>query len=159
MGRGATKAMSNVFYEARKNASKFNEKLGSRAGAAEMLNVSEDVIKDIELDRYVRMPAEYVVGMAELYKAPQLLPFYCLNQCPVGCHMPLSDRVLTLEEVAVRFLKDVSDIEDIKEKVLEIAYDGQIGDEEKVDLKMVVNKIDALAKTLCELKVLCEKEL
>ena len=38
MGRGATKAAGNVWYEARMEAAKWNDKLLSRAGAAEALN-------------------------------------------------------------------------------------------------------------------------
>ena len=39
MGRGATKAAGNVWYEARMEAAKWNDKLLSRAGAAEALNM------------------------------------------------------------------------------------------------------------------------
>ena len=39
MGRGATKAAGNVWYEARMDAAKWNDKLSSRAGAAEALNI------------------------------------------------------------------------------------------------------------------------
>lgn len=49
MGRGATKAAGNVWYEARMEAAKWNDKLLSRAGAAEALNMSEDAVKDAEL--------------------------------------------------------------------------------------------------------------
>lgn len=49
MGRGATKAAGNVWYEARMDAAKWNDKLSSRAGAAEALNMSEDAVKDAEL--------------------------------------------------------------------------------------------------------------
>lgn len=41
MGRGATKAAGNVWYEARMEAAKWNDKLLSRAGAAEALNIQD----------------------------------------------------------------------------------------------------------------------
>lgn len=56
MGRGATKAAGNVWYEARMEAAKWNDKLLSRAGAAEALNMSEDAVKDAELGLNKCMP-------------------------------------------------------------------------------------------------------
>lgn len=41
MGRGATKAAGNVWYEARIAAAKWNQRLNSREGAAEELGVAE----------------------------------------------------------------------------------------------------------------------
>lgn len=39
--------------------------------------------------------------MADLYNAPQLLNYYCLNECPIGCRQSLSDKVLSIERVTV----------------------------------------------------------
>lgn len=72
MGRGATKAAGNVWYEARMDAAKWNDKLSSRAGAAEALNMSEDAVKDAELGLSKCMPVDKAVLMADLYNAPQL---------------------------------------------------------------------------------------
>ena len=50
MSRQATKAVGNRYYEARIRASKYNEKLSTRVGAAEYLpGVTEDSIKKYEL--------------------------------------------------------------------------------------------------------------
>ena len=49
MGRGATKAAGNVYYKARIEAAKWNDRLCSREGAAEALGVSVDTVKNIEL--------------------------------------------------------------------------------------------------------------
>ncbi len=67
MGRGATKAAGNVWYEARMEAAKWNDKLLSRAGAAEALNMSEDAVKDAELGLNKCMPVDKAVLMADLY--------------------------------------------------------------------------------------------
>ena len=76
MGRGATKAAGNVWYEARMDAAKWNDKLSSRAGAAEALNMSEDAVKDAELGLSKCMPVDKAVLMADLYNAPQLKCYY-----------------------------------------------------------------------------------
>ena len=49
MGRGATKAAGNVYYQARIEAAKWNGSLSSREGAAEALGVSVDTVKTSNL--------------------------------------------------------------------------------------------------------------
>ena len=49
MGRDATKAAGNVWYEARMNAAKYDDRLRSREGAAERLGMSVSSIADAEL--------------------------------------------------------------------------------------------------------------
>ena len=49
MGREATKAAGNPWYEARINASKYDDRLKSREGAAELLGMSVSSVTDAEL--------------------------------------------------------------------------------------------------------------
>lgn len=63
MGRGATKAAGNVWYEARMEAAKWNKRLNSRIGAAEAMNISPDVmyasyadLDDEDLESYGILP-------------------------------------------------------------------------------------------------------
>lgn len=67
MGRGATKAAGNVYYQARIEAAKWNGSLSSREGAAEALGVSVDTVKNIELGLHKCVPVDLVVLMADLY--------------------------------------------------------------------------------------------
>ena len=69
MGRGATKAAGNVWFEARIAAAKYNDRLSSRAGAAELLNLSEDAVKSAELGLYKCMPVDNAVLMADMKRA------------------------------------------------------------------------------------------
>ena len=73
MARVAPKAASNVWYQARMEAAKYNEKLLSRAGAAEAANMSEDSIKNTELNLEKCMSVEKAVILADLYNSPNLL--------------------------------------------------------------------------------------
>lgn len=49
MGRDATKATGNPWYEARKQASKYDDRLSSREGAAEQLGMSVSALAEAEL--------------------------------------------------------------------------------------------------------------
>ena len=153
MGRGATKAAGNVWYEARMDAAKWNDKLSSRAGAAEALNMSEDAVKDAELGLSKCMPVDKAVLMADLYNAPQLKCYYCNHECPIGRTMPISAESLDIDRVTVKLLNHLGI------KLIDIADDGKITDDEKPELKNILSYLDDLAKTLSELRTIGEKAL
>lgn len=161
MGRGATKANGNPWYEARMNAAKYDDRLYSREGAAERLGVSVDVVRLAECGGYKRMPADNALWMADLYNAPHLLNYYCKSECPIGCRQPISDEVLNIDRVTVKLMKKlrVEDLESIKDKLLDIAEDGQITEDEKPELKNILEYLDDLAKTVSELKIIGEMAL
>lgn len=158
MGRGATKAAGNPWYEARIQASKYDPRLTSREGAAEELNMSVDAIRDAELGLSKCMPVEKAVLMADRYNAPQLLNYYCLNECPIGCNKPISAEVHGIERVTVRLLKSlrVEQLEDIKEKLVDIAEDGVISEDEQPEMKRILEYLDQLSKTVSELRTIGE---
>lgn len=161
MGRDATKAVGNVWYEARMNAAKYDDRLRSREGAAERLGMSPSSVADAELGLTKFMPVDKAVLMADCYNAPHLLNHYCLNECPIGCRRPLSDENLDIDRVTVRLLKSlrVSQLEKIKDTLLDIAEDGVISDDEKPELKEVMEYLDQLAKVLSELQTISKRVL
>lgn len=156
MGRDATKALGNPWYEARKNAAKYDERLLSREGAAEMLGMSVSSVADAELGLTKCMPVDKAVLMADLYKAPHLLNHYCLNECPIGCRHCISEEVYDIDRVTVKLLRNlkVDDLEAMKEKLLDIAEDGVISESEKPDLKAILDYLEKVAKTVSELKII-----
>lgn len=84
MARQVTKAVANRYCQARLEAAKCNDRLSSRAGAAEELGcVSEDCLKKYELD-ITKPPNDAVAIMVETYNAPELAVWYCANECPLG---------------------------------------------------------------------------
>ena len=89
MGRDAMKACENPCFRCRKEAAKYNDKLNSREGAAEMLGVSVSSLADYELGITKVIPVDKVVLMAELYNAPELKAWYCTEECPIGRGFPM----------------------------------------------------------------------
>lgn len=161
MGRDATKALGNPWYEARKNAAKYDERLLSREGAAEMLGMSVSSVADAELGLTKCMPVDKAVLMADLYKAPHLLNHYCLKECPIGCRHCISEEVSDIDRVTVKLLKNlkVDDLESVKDKLLDIAADGVISEDEKPDLKEILDYLEKIAKTVSELKIIGDMAL
>lgn len=159
MGRDATKATGNVWYEARKKAAEYDDRLCSREGAAERLGMSVSSVADAELGLTKCMPVDKAVLMAEMYKAPELLNYYCLHECPIGCRHPISDEVLDVDRVTVKLLKNLSleRLDEIKEKMLEISYDGEVSIEETKELYEIVDYLHETSKTISELELLAKR--
>lgn len=82
MGRYPTKAAGNRYFESRKKASEHDERLTSREGAGDLLGVSWSSMADYERG-LTKVPVDVVIRMADLYKDPSLLNWYCCNECPI----------------------------------------------------------------------------
>lgn len=161
MGRDATKAAGNPWYEARMRASKYNGKLASREGAAEMLGMSVSAVADAELGLTKFMPVEKAVLMADLYNEPQLLNYFCLHECPIGCRHCISDEVNAIDRMAVKLVKGLrtEDIEKIKNAILDIAEDGKVNEDEKESFREVLDYLEKLGKLISELKIIGDQVL
>lgn len=90
-------------------AAKWDGRLSSREGAADLLGMSVSALADAELELSKCMPPDKAVRMAELYNAPHLLNYYCLKQCPIGKNKPLSEDVLPIERVTVKLFYDATE--------------------------------------------------
>lgn len=156
MAREATKAVGNPWYEARKKAAEFDDRLSSREGAAESLGMSVSSLADAELGLSKCMPVDKAVLMADRYNAPHLLNYYCLHECLIGCRQSLSDQVLNIDRVTVKLLKSlrVDELNEIKDSLIDIAADGKITDEEKPEMQEILDYLDELSRTISELKTI-----
>ena len=156
MGREATKAAGNPWYEARKRAAEYDDRLSSREGAAESLGMSVSALADAELGLTKCMPVDKAVLMSDRYNAPQLLNSYCLHECPIGCRQSISDKLLGIERVTVKLLKSlrVDELTELKDNLVDIAADGKITEDEEPELKEIMEYLDELAKTISELQTI-----
>lgn len=68
MGRDATKAAGNPWYQARKKAAEYDDRLCSRESAAEQLGMSVSSLADAELGNTKFMPVDKAVLMADRYQ-------------------------------------------------------------------------------------------
>lgn len=159
MGRGATKALGNPWYDARINASKGDERLSSREGAAELLGMSVSAVSDAELGLTKIMPVDKAVLMADLYNAPELLNYYCLNECPIGCRRAISDKMVDIEMATVKLTKVLRKdmVQRIKYALQDIAADGMVGEDEAEEFDRVVDDLREIAKIISELEIIRDR--
>lgn len=162
MGRDPTKAIENPCFRCRREAAKYNDKLHSREGAAELLGVSVSSLADYELGNTKVIPVDKIVLMADLYNAPELKAWYCSSECPIGRSFPMpSSDLTTVERTTLNLLRQLrqDDVEKVREKLIDITADGVISDDERVDLAEILAYLDKLIKAAGELRLIGQKAM
>lgn len=159
MGRGATKALGNPWYEARIKASKINDKFSNREGAAELLSMSASAVEEAETDRTKTMPVDKAIQMSKAYHAPELLNYYCLNCCPIGCGKTISADVLNIEKAVVKITQALrkETVQWIKHGLQDIAVDGLIDSKEFTQFDSIVKELGEVSKIISELQIIRDR--
>ncbi|MBF7097602.1 helix-turn-helix domain-containing protein [Alkalibacter mobilis] len=152
MTRQALKAVSNVYYQARKRAG-----INSREEASKYFFVEPETIGKWETGKTTPGP-DSVVMMSEVYNDPFLANHYCLN-CPIGekFYPKLDQKDLAV--VSLQMIRSLRELEDAKDKLLDITEDGVIDTCEVNDLKQVMDFFDRMEQLIQELKLSIKKEL
>lgn len=161
MGKGPMNENTNVYFQARKKAAIYNERLYSREGASELLGISVSTLADYELGNTKVVPVDKVVLMADLYCAQELITGYCMRECPVHGFLPLATEEKSIQGIALRLLKGFNEdeLKAMKVDLIEITEDGIISQEEIPKLKEILNKLDGMAEVISEMKIAGEKYL
>lgn len=153
------KENTNVYFQARKEAAKGDARLFNRDFAAEQLGVASYTLGEYERGVTKVVPIDKVVLMADLYNKPELVTNYCRHECPVHGFLPLATEDKGIQGIALRLLKglDEDDLEEMKNKLIDIAEDGKITEEEIPELKKIIDKLNHIAEVISELKIVGEK--
>lgn len=157
MANLSEKTSSNIFYKARSEASKHNDSLSSREGAADIMSIDRGRLYRIESGITYPYPEE-IKMMADLYNAPELVNHFCTRMCPLGNDMPQVD-VLMLDRIALKALAGFKRINETKELLLDITADGIIDESEKDALNRVIETLTEIEHVTQCLKLWAKKNL
>ena len=131
MARQVTKASANRYCQARLEAAKYNERFASRMSAADELpGVTEDSLKKYELD-ITRPPNDVVALMADAYNCPELILWYCANECPLGKNCREVPE-MPPERTFIRLTNILNKLTASMKELAELMDDGVDGDAEKI---------------------------
>ena len=153
MGRTSTKENKNSYQLAR-------EELGlTREKASELLEtIAPERIEKIENERTVPRPDE-VLTMAEKYKRPSLCNCYCSQQCPIGQrYVPFVTR-RELPAIILEMLASLNAMNSKKERLIEIAADGKISNDEIDDFIHIRQELERISLTVETLQLWTERML
>lgn len=147
----------NVYFEARKEASRWDDRLVSREMAASMLGVSPYTLADYELGNTKVVPVDKVMLMADLYRAPELKTGYCKHECPIGRNLPLATEQKGLEGIALRLIGGLEDAKEIQRGLIEIAQDGKVAANERSSWNKIIEQLNSLSEVISEIRLYAEK--
>lgn len=138
MSKQVTVAGDNRYCQARLRAAKYNADFAVRRTAVEYLpGVSEDSLKKYELG--INNPPNSVVSlMADAYNAPELLSWYCANECPLGERCREQEQA-PAERLLIRLQNEVPNMQEAMDKLAHIMDDGKINENETAVFKDAKN--------------------
>ena len=153
MGRASTKENKNRYQLAR-------EELGlSREKAAELLEaIPPERIEKIENERSAPHPDE-VLLMSQKYRRPSLCNYYCSHECPIGREYVPEIRMKDLSAIVIEMLASLNSVNRIRERLIDIAADGVISDDEVDDFIHIQNELERISITVETLQFWTEKML
>lgn len=153
MGRASTKENKNKYQLAR-------EELGlSREKASDLLEViPPERIEKIENERSLPHPDEVLV-MSQKYKKPSLCNYYCSNECPIGKEYVPEVQIKELSSIVIEMLASLNSVNKTKDRLIEIAADGVISDDEIDDFIHIQEELERISVTVETLQLWAEKML
>ena len=153
MGRASTKENKNQYQLIR-------EELGlSREKASELLEtIPPERIEKIENERSCPHPDEVLV-MSQKYKKPSLCNYYCSNQCPIGKEYVPEVQVKELSAIVLEMLASLNSVSKTKDRLIEIAADGVISNDEIEYFIYIQNELEKISITVETLQLWAERML
>lgn len=123
----------------------------SREEAAHRLYIGTRTLADYECHKTIA-PPDVVMRMAEVYTEPALPADYCAKVCPIGQVLAHSLDRPAFAVTVLRVLKEFADVEQLRDRLIEIAADGELRQHEVDDFESILKEVVALEKRIGELK-------
>ena len=151
MGRQSTRANKNIYQICREECELTREK------ASEMMTgVSASRIEKIEYN--LQDPTPYdIVQMADCYKRPDLCNYYCSHKCEIGHRYVPEVEVSDLSNIILETIASLNEINPLTTRLIQIARDGKISDDEIKDFAFISNKLDEISLAIDSLNLWVDK--
>lgn len=158
MGKKASKAKGNMYYDARSEAALSNETFSSRESASEILHIERTRLANIELGNIVPYPEE-VKCMAKEYNTPELTNKYCANECPLGKGTVTEVKMDDFDRLSLQVLGSLKDIDNIRTTLIDISEDGVIDADEQDAFNEIIESLEKISASANALKLWAMKNI
>lgn len=158
MGKKATKAADNMYYQARCEAAEANDELSSREKAAELIGIDRTRLARIELDTIMPYPEE-VKAMSVAYNTPELCNSYCARECPLGKGSVKEVTIDDFDRLALKVLGSLKDISSIQASLIAISEDGVVQEYERDDFQEILNSLEKISTNAKALQLWAMKNI
>lgn len=151
MSAKETVEYKNIYLECRKKKGLTREQ-----AVEKMPTISVDKLERIENERCNVTP-DNVIELTDAYGAPNLCNYYCTHDCEIGKRFSREVHIKDLSQIVVETLSLLNTMEVKKNKLLEIAFDGQITNDELRDFISITRDLDRISMTVDSLKLWTEQ--
>ena len=135
----------------------YREELGlTRERASELMDgMTASRIEKIENGQE---PTPYdIIQMSDCYKRPDLCNYYCSRKCAIGDRYVPRVEVTELSSIIIETIASLNDIRPLTSKLIQIARDGKITDDEIPEFAQISNKLDEISLAVDTLNLWIEK--
>ena len=150
MGRVSVKKNKSIYQV-------YREKSGlTREKASELMDgMTASRIEKIENGQE---PTPFdIIQMADCYKKPDLCNYYCSHRCAIGDRYVPQVEVSELPNIILETIASLNEIIPHTGKLIQIARDGKISDEEIPDFAFISNKLDEISIAIDALNLWIDK--
>lgn len=153
MGRASVKENKNRYQLAREDLGLSREKASDLLGT-----IPSERIEKIENEKSLPHPDEVLV-MSQKYKKPSLCNYFCSNDCPIGREYVPEVQIKELSAIVIEMLASLNSVNKTRDRLIEIAADGVISDDEIDDFIQIQNELERISITVETLQLWAEKML
>ena len=121
-----------------------------------MPGVSPSHLEKVEYEQMAPTPYD-VVMMAECYGRPDLCNYFCTHECAIGKKYIPELKLSELGNVTLQTITNINEIEPDINRLIQIAADGKITDEEIRDFARISKTLDAISLSVSELNLWIDK--
>ena len=144
MGKQSTRENKTIYQLCREAAGL------TRAEASEKMDaVSYSKIEKFEYETQEPTPYD-ILQMADGYKRPELCNYYCSHKCEIGY------RYVPEVEMTVA-IRSASTLRSLTTRLIQIARDGKISDDEMKDFAYISKKLDEISLAIDSLNLWVDK--
>lgn len=153
MGKKSVKENKNMYYV-------YREKMGyTREQAAEKMDfISASRIEKIDNEKTIAHPEE-VLAMSKCYNAPEMCNLYCSHECPIGKETVPEVEVKDISKLTLEMIVSLNSLEKDKNRLMEIAVDGVISEDEIADFTAIRAKLAEISASIDSLDLWTKKHV
>lgn len=129
----------------------------TRSEACEkMTAISDSKIEKFEYE--LQDPTPYdIIQMADAYKRPDLCNYFCSHKCEIGHRYVPEVEVSNLSDIILETIASLNEINPLTTRLIQIARDGKISDDEMKDFAFISKKLDEISLAVDSLNLWVDK--
>lgn len=151
MGKQSTRKNKTIYQICREEAG-----LTRSEASEKMIAVSDSKIEKFEYE--LQDPTPYdIIQMADAYKRPDLCNYFCSHKCEIGHRYVPEVEVSNLSDIILETIASLNEINPLTTRLIQIARDGKISDDEMKDFAFISKKLDEISLAVDSLNLWIDK--